>query len=105
MNQYIQREDGTYYVPPGNEALHLWFELSYARYLTIPRLVMYSMPDEWQLQMAKLLEELDETLDWRPTEGRYWVKLKDAKGRYVSPPHEDYRHGEKLPHRSKGERK
>ncbi len=70
-----------------------WFELSYAQFLTVPRLVMESMPYEWQEQMAALLEEMDETFDWQPKEGRYWVKLKDGKGRYVDAPLADYRRG------------
>jgi hypothetical protein len=71
-----------------------WFELSYAQFLTVPRLVMESMPYEWQLQMKVLLEEMDNTFDWRPLEGRYWVKLKDDKGRYCDAPLQDYRHGD-----------
>jgi len=70
-----------------------WFELSYAQYLTVPRLVMESMPKAWQEQMAKLLQEMDDTFDWRPTEGRYWVRLRDAKGRFSDAPLHDYRHG------------
>ena len=48
-----------------------WFELSYAQFLTVPRLVMESMPHEWQERMAALLRELDDAIDWRPREGRY----------------------------------
>jgi len=70
-----------------------WFELSYAQYLTVPRLVMESMPFKWQEQMAKLLQEMDDTFDWRPKEGRYWVMLKDGKGRYSHAPLNDYRRG------------
>ena len=69
-----------------------WFELSYAQYLTIPRTALQSMPLEWQLQFVKLLEELDHSIDWRPKTGRYWVQLKDDKGRYVNDPLSDYRH-------------
>lgn len=75
------------------EPLHIWFELSYAQFLTLPRLVIENMPLEWQLKMKSLLEELDDTFDWRPKEGRYWVKLKDAKGRYCDAPLADYRYG------------
>ena len=75
--------------------VHEWFELSHAQYLTIPRSIMESMPNEWQKRMVKCLEELDETYDWRPKEGRYWVKLKDGKGRYVSDPLMEYRHSDK----------
>lgn len=76
-----------------DEPISYWFGLSYAQFLTIPRLVMENMPLEWQRKMAVLLEELDDTFDWRPKEGRYWVRLKDAQGRYCSAPLADYRHG------------
>lgn len=70
-----------------------WFELSYAQFLTVPRLVMESMPLEWQRKMAALLQEMDDTFDWRPTEGRYWVRLRDANGRFTDAPLDDYRRG------------
>jgi hypothetical protein len=73
--------------------IHDWFELSYAQFLTVPRLVMESMPLEWQRKMADLLTEMDGTFDWRPPEGRYWVKLKGSDGRYTDAPLDDYRHG------------
>lgn len=74
------------------ETIHVWFELSYAQYLTIPRSIMQSMPAEWQERMVKCLEELDETFDWRPKDGRYWVQLKDGKGRYTVDRLMQYRH-------------
>jgi hypothetical protein len=70
-----------------------WFELSYAQFLTVPRLVLQSMPMEWQIKMAALLREMDETFDWRPNEGCYWVRLRDAHGRFCDAPLNDYRHG------------
>lgn len=76
--------------------IHEWFELSHAQFLTVPRLVMESMSIEWQEKMARLLDEMDEALDWRPREGRYWVRLRDARGRFSEAPLWDYRHG-KLP--------
>jgi hypothetical protein len=71
-----------------------WFELSYAQFLTVPRLALESMPMGWQQKMAALLHELDDTLDWRPKNGRWWVRFKDDQGRYSVPDHCDYRHGE-----------
>ena len=82
----LGKEDQQYDGP-----VHLWFELSYAQYLTVPRLALQSMPLGWQVRFARCLQELDEKLEWRPTEGRYWVKLKDDKGRYVRDKLEDYR--------------
>jgi hypothetical protein len=75
------------------EPIQAWFELSYAQFLTVPRLVMESMPVEWQRKMALLLYEMDETFDWRPTGGRYWVRLRDAHGRFTHAPLNDYRRG------------
>ena len=75
------------------EPIHEWFELSYAQYLTIPRSVLQSMPLEWQERFVECLRELDATMDWRPQEGRYWVRLKDAVGRYVDDPLMDYERG------------
>lgn len=75
------------------EPIHLWFELSYAHYLTIPRSVLQSMPLEWQRRFATCLWQLDETMDWRPPVGRYWVQLRDERGRYVKDPLADYERG------------
>lgn len=81
--------------------VHHWFGLSYAQYLTIPRSVLQSMPGEWQRTFAACLAELDRTIDWRPSEGRYWVRLKDDRGRYVHDPLMDYERGRRrIPHRT-----
>lgn len=45
----------------GHSALWGWFGLSYASFLTLPRVLMHEMPDEWQAKMAALLREYDET--------------------------------------------
>jgi hypothetical protein len=75
------------------EPIWQWFELSYAQFLTVPRLVMQNMPLKWRQDMARLLTELDETFDWRPKEGRYWVRLRGVNGRFCDAPLSDYRHG------------
>jgi hypothetical protein len=58
-----------------HDDVHEWFELTYAQYLTIPRSVLQSMPDEWQSRFVACLRELDETIDWRPENGTYRVQL------------------------------
>ena len=88
----IQSPEERYSQDP--EPISLWFELSYAQYLTIPRSVLQAMPQEWQAKMAVLLDQVDETIDWRPKEGKYWVKLKDAAGRYVHDSLMEYRRPE-----------
>jgi hypothetical protein len=83
-----------YSVLDDSQPIHDWFELSYAQYLTVPRLVMQSMPIEWQKKMAALLQEMDDTFDWRPKGGRYWVQLRDSHGKYSETPLSNYRHGD-----------
>ena len=66
---------------PGHDALHLWFSLSYANYLVLPRSFLQSMPDEWQGKLAALLHEADEaamTRDfcWPPDGLKVYVELR-----------------------------
>lgn len=51
---------------PGYDALWLWFGLSRASFLTLPRVLMHEMPDKWQRDMAKLLNEFDEAFPNHP---------------------------------------
>lgn len=49
------------------EAIHTWFSLTYANYLTIPRSVLQSMPDAWQRRFVTCLQEMEASfghLDW-----------------------------------------
>lgn len=47
----------------GHEKLHAVFGLSYAKWLNLPRSLMYAMPDSWQDRMAELLDEFVNTFD------------------------------------------
>ena len=63
--KYFQKE--TQFIPlsrPGYDALWLWFGLSRASFLTLPRVLLHEMPDDWQAQMAKLLNEFEDY--WNP---------------------------------------
>lgn len=51
------------YRPRGHERLWLWFGLSRASWLTMPRVMMHAMPEDWQDRMAALCEEWDEAWD------------------------------------------
>lgn len=55
----------------GYDRLWLWFGLSRASFLVLPRVLMHEMPDKWQTQMAKLLEEYDETFPNTPAPVAY----------------------------------
>lgn len=80
-----------------SHAMEMWWSLSYAQYLTIPRSVIQSMPIVWQNRFAILLQELDAEIDWRPKDGCYWCRLRDSKGRLVHDPLMEYRHAPLLP--------
>lgn len=45
----------------GKEELWLWFGLDRSSWLTLPRVLMHEMPDQWQAKMAELLNEYDDT--------------------------------------------
>lgn len=51
---------------PGYDALWLWFGLSRASFLTLPRVLMHEMPDDWQARMEALLREMDTTFPRSP---------------------------------------
>lgn len=53
----------------GRTSLSCWFGLSYASWLTLPRVLMEAMPDEWQARMAALLREYDEAFPNQPDIG------------------------------------
>lgn len=95
----------------GGEHLHGWWSLSYAQYLTLPRSVMQSMPDAWQGAMFILLEQLDDTIDWRPKGlSCYRVELRqiverpgssrETWGKKLEDPLEEYNRGRRrIPHK------
>ncbi len=47
----------------GYQRLWRWFGLSRASFLTLPRIFMHEMPEEWQDKMARLLEEYEDTFN------------------------------------------
>lgn len=51
------------YKPHGHERLWNWFGCSRASWLTMPRVMMHAMPEDWQDRMAALCEEWDEAWD------------------------------------------
>ena len=68
-----------WYPHKDREPVHAWFSLTHAQYLTIPRSVLQAMPREWQSRFVKLLEDLDDTIDWRPGDGTcYRVQLVET---------------------------
>lgn len=75
------------------EPIHLWFGLTYANYLVIPRSVLQSMPQPWQAGFCELLGEMHEAfghLDWPG----YRVNAVDrSTGRFKRDPIPHYNRG------------
>jgi len=81
-----------------SEPIHAWFELTYANYLAIPRSVLQSMPVEWQRKFVRLMDELDDTIDWR--RDGLTITRRDERGRYIQDDLVDYERGRRrIPHR------
>lgn len=70
---------------PGYDALWGWFGLSRASFLVMPRILMHEMPDEWQSQMAELLEQYDDAFNRAPLPGCK-VMAVGERGRFQSWP-------------------
>ena len=79
-----------------SEAIHGYFGLSYANYLVMPRVVLQSMPDEWQEKFVVLLNQIPEIVgtEFEPADG-YTVLALDEKGRVVKDPYSNYERGRK----------
>ncbi len=96
--------DGTKKVSPienshgeGHERLHEWFGLSYANYLTIPRAVLQSLPDQLQGRLAEVLEKMDAVcmehhLHWPGRDTVIEVRLR-RNGKFIKDPLADYERG------------
>ena len=78
---------------PGYDALWLWFSLSYASWLTIPRVLMHEMPDDWQARMTQLLKEYGDAFPNMPPTLGTRVQVTD-NGKLISTPRWliNYRH-------------
>lgn len=57
-----------------HDAIHKHFGLSYANYLVIPRTLLQSMPQEWQVKFVALLDEMDEAFQHVPQAECYKVE-------------------------------
>ena len=55
------------------EDVHAYFGLSYANYLVLPRTLMQSMPEEWQIEFVNLLNELHDAFEDVPQAPTYQV--------------------------------
>ena len=79
----------------GYEKLWGWFGLSHASFLTLPRVLIHEMPDEWQDKMADLLNEYYENFPNQPDIGTR-VQITE-NGKLIKTPEwlVNYRHPDK----------
>lgn len=63
----------------GYNRLWLWFGLDRASFLTMPRVLMHEMPDDWQDRMAQLCEEWNDHWDMEQC-GVDGVEVRAKKG-------------------------
>lgn len=63
----------------GYDRLWLWFGLSRASWITVPRVLAHEMTDEWQNKMAALLEEYEQTFTNWPEGIGTRVQLTDSE--------------------------
>lgn len=85
----MKKVNGVYKEDP----IHSHFGLTYAHWLVLPRVGLQSMPYEWQQKMVKLLEEMQESIDWLPDGVSPYVSFRDTRGKFapmIDLPH--YRH-------------
>lgn len=80
----------------GHDRLWAWFGLDRPTWLTMPRVLMHAMPDDWQARMATLLEEYDAKWDTSHMpvpyvsargQGNRWVKWPNWVLNYRHPEH------------------
>jgi hypothetical protein len=82
-----------YTVEDENEPIHMWFGLTYANYLTLPRTLLQSMPVEWQRRFVGCLMELNETFGHLEMAPQYIVSCRDRQGRFIRDPVPHYNRG------------
>jgi len=78
--------------PEDKMSFNEWFGLSRASWLTVPRIVLESMPIEWQHKFTNLLMEMNTTFDWKPDDMSFQVSAK-VDNKFVRMPYllSDYR--------------
>lgn len=75
------------------DRLEGWWGLSYASFLTLPRVLIQEMPLEWQEQLAVLLEQYNDAFPYLPAVGSR-VQITTLGGKLIATPSwlRNYRH-------------
>jgi hypothetical protein len=83
-------QDDTYVID--TNVVDQFFSLSYASFLVIPRVVMQSMPREWQQKIVDLIHDMEETFDFSDVSDNYFVQQRNENGTLRNPDLGQYRH-------------
>ena len=83
-------KDGTL---QGDGPVHLWFGLSYANYMTLPRSLLQSMPYEWQEKFIDMVNELEDAYAHLKYPMRYMVTARNEHGMFIKDPVPHYNRG------------
>ena len=79
---------------PKSEAIHEWFELTYASYLVLPRSILQSLPDNLQRNLVACLNEIDSIcLEHGIATPSYKVIAIDENNKFMKDPYRDYERG------------
>ena len=76
-----------------DDYIHAFFGLTYASYLVLPRSILQSMPNKWQKNFVKLLDELGDTC------AKYGISTPDytvtarEKGKFIKDKYTKYNRG------------
>lgn len=70
----------------------LYFGLSYASWLVLPRVALQSMPDDWQHKFFLLVEELEDTLEFPEEYTSEFVVTMKRNGKLAKNVLPHYRH-------------
>lgn len=71
------------YCDDENEAVHLMFGLTYSSYLVLPRVLLQSMPSDWQLQFCRLIERMEWAFEHVEKPSTYRVNPVDESGKFT----------------------
>ena len=76
-----------------HEPIHLWFNLTYANYLTLHRSLLQSMPEEWQHRFVRCLVELADAFEHVEQAPVLTVSARDRDGKFIKDPIPHYNRG------------
>lgn len=73
--------------------IHDWFELTYSNFLVLHRSILQSMPQKWQEDFVKKLEEIEKaTSKLKDLPASFWVRARSGN-KFIYDPYRGYERG------------